>query len=76
MLEGYSDANLISDSDETKIHSSGYVFTLSGGAFTWRSTRQTIIARSTMESEFVVLKMAESEAEWLKKLFSNHSVRN
>ena len=31
VLEGYSDANWISDSDETK-STSGYVFTLGGGA--------------------------------------------
>jgi len=59
VLERYSDANWISDSDETK-STSGYVFTLGGGAITWRSTRQTIIARSTMESEFVALKMVGS----------------
>ena len=70
VLEGYSDANWISDSDETK-STSGYVFTLGGGAVTWRSARQTIIARSTMESEFVALEMAGSEAEWLKNFLAN-----
>jgi len=50
VLEGYSDANWIFDSNETK-STSGYVFTLGGGVVTWRSARQTIIARSTMESE-------------------------
>jgi len=33
VLEGYSDANWILDSDETK-STSGYVFTLAGGAVT------------------------------------------
>ena len=70
VLEGYSDANWISDSDETK-STSGYVFTLGGGAVTWRSAKQTIIARSTMESEFVALEMAGSEVEWLKNFLSN-----
>ena len=65
VLEGYNDVNWISDSRETK-STSGYMFTLEGGAFTWRSTKQTIIARSTVTSEFVVLKMDGSEAEWLK----------
>ena len=65
VLEGYNDANWISDSDETK-YISCYVFTLGGGAITWKSTRKIIIARSTMESEFVALEMAGSEAEWLK----------
>jgi len=54
VLEGYNNANWISDSDETK-STSGYVFTLCGGAVAWRSVRQIIIARSTMESEFVAL---------------------
>ena len=70
VLEEYSDANWISDSNETK-STSGYVFTLGGGAVTWRSVRQTIIARSTMESEFVVLEMAGSETEWLKTFLAN-----
>jgi len=70
VLEGYNDANWISDSDETK-STSGYVFTLRGGAITWRSAKQTIIARSTMESEFVALEMVGSEAEWLENFLAN-----
>ena len=73
MLEGCSDANWISDSDETK-STSGYVFTLGGGAVTSKSVRQTIIARSTMESEFIALKMAGSEVEWLKNFLANISL--
>ncbi|XP_070011473.1 secreted RxLR effector protein 161-like [Nicotiana sylvestris] len=34
-LEGYSDVNWISNSDETK-STSGYVFTLCGGAISWK----------------------------------------
>ncbi|PHU17416.1 Anthranilate synthase alpha subunit 1, chloroplastic [Capsicum chinense] len=56
-LEGYCDANWISNSNETKF-TSGYVFTLGGGAVSWRSAKQTIIARSTMKSEFVALELA------------------
>ena len=70
VLEGYNDANWISDSDEIKL-TSGYVFTLGGGAVTWRSARKIIIARSTMKSEFVALEMAGSEIEWLKKFLAN-----
>jgi len=57
-------------SDETK-STSGYVFTLGGGVVAWRSTRQTIIPRSTMESEFVALEMVDSEAKWLKNFLAN-----
>jgi hypothetical protein len=38
VLEGYSDSNWISDADETKA-TSGYVFTLGGGAVSWKSCK-------------------------------------
>lgn len=65
VLEGYCDANWISDTDELK-PTSGYVFTLAGGAVTWKSAKQTVIARSTMEAELIALEKACSEAEWLR----------
>ena len=37
VLEGYSDANWISDAKNSK-STSGYVFTLGGGAVSWKST--------------------------------------
>jgi hypothetical protein len=67
ILEGYCDANWISDSDEVK-PTSGYVFTLAGGAISWKSSKQTCIARSTMEAELVALEKAGTEAEWLRSL--------
>ncbi|XP_071905928.1 uncharacterized protein [Coffea arabica] len=70
VLEGYSDANWISDSNDTK-STSGYVFTLGGGSIAWKSARQTIIARSTMESEFVALELTGTEAEWLRNFLAN-----
>ena len=38
VLEGYSDANWISDSNDTK-STSGYVFTLGGAAVSWKSSK-------------------------------------
>ena len=32
----------------------------------WKSSKQTCIARSTMESEFIALDKASEEAEWLR----------
>ncbi|XP_040870567.1 secreted RxLR effector protein 161-like [Glycine max] len=69
ILERYNDANWISDLDETK-SIIGYVFTLGGGAVAWRSTKQSIIARSTMESEFIALELASSGVEWLKNFLA------
>ena len=47
---------------------SGYVFTLGGGAISWRSCKQTILTRSTMEAELTDLDTATIEAEWLREL--------
>jgi hypothetical protein len=70
VLEGYTDANWISDSNESK-STSGYVFTIGGGAVSWRSSKQTCIARSTMESEFIALDKAGEEAEWLRNFLND-----
>jgi hypothetical protein len=67
VLEGYSDSNWISDADEIKA-TSGYVFTLGGGAVSWKSCKQTILTRSTMEAELTALDTATVEAEWLRDL--------
>nr|ASR75387.1 retrotransposon protein [Oryza barthii] len=67
VLEGYSDSNWISDVDEIKA-TSGYIFTLGGGAVSWRSCKQTILTRSTMEAELTALDTATVEAEWLRDL--------
>ena len=65
VLEGYSDANWIFDTKDTK-STSGYVFTLGGAAVSWKSSKQTCIARSTMKSEFIALDKAGEEAKWLR----------
>jgi hypothetical protein len=48
VLEGYCDENWISDADEIYA-TSGYVFSLGGGAVSWKPCKQTILTRSTME---------------------------
>ena len=50
VLEGYCDANWISDADELYA-TIGYAFLLRGGAVSWKSCKQTILTRSTMEAE-------------------------
>ena len=65
VLEGYSNANWISDTKDTK-STNGYVFTLHGAAVSWKSSKQTCFARSTMESEFIALDKVGEEAEWLR----------
>ena len=63
---GYTDSDFQSDLDFKK-STSGCVFTLRGGAISWRSVKQSYIADSTMEAEYVVACEATKEAVWLKK---------
>jgi hypothetical protein len=49
VLEGYCDANWISDADELYA-TSGYVFSLGDGAVFWKSCKQTILTKSTIEA--------------------------
>ena len=69
VLEGYNDANWIFDSYELKF-TSGYVFTLGGGAVAWKSFKRTLIATSTMESEFIALESTGKEAKLLRNFLS------
>ena len=68
VLEGYSDASWITHVEEDHSSTTGWVFLLGGGAISWASKKQTCIANSTMESEFVALAAAGKEAEWLRNL--------
>jgi hypothetical protein len=67
VLEGYSNSNWISDADEIKA-TSGYVFTIEGGVVSWKSCKQTILTRSTMEAKLTALDTTTVEAEWLREL--------
>jgi hypothetical protein len=66
-VEGYSDSNWIYDVDEIKA-TSEYAFTLRGGVVSWKSCKQTISTRSTMEVELIALDTTTVEAEWLREL--------
>ncbi|XP_071688027.1 secreted RxLR effector protein 161-like [Rutidosis leptorrhynchoides] len=66
IIEGFSDANWISNIKDSRA-TSGYVFTLGGAAISWKSCKQTVIARSIMESEFIALDKCGEEAEWLRQ---------
>ncbi|KAL0310412.1 UNVERIFIED_CONTAM: hypothetical protein Scaly_2930700 [Sesamum calycinum] len=48
VLEGYSDASWIAKNSGSN-GCSGYVFTLGGGAVSWKSAKQTLITRSTLK---------------------------
>ena len=64
VIEGFSDASWCSEPDECR-STGGFVFTMGGGAISWKSKKQALIAQSLMESEFFALTIAGDEAEWL-----------
>ncbi|KAH9667839.1 reverse transcriptase Ty1/copia-type domain-containing protein [Citrus sinensis] len=45
---------------------SGYIYLLAGGAISWRSTKQTLVASSTMAAEFVACYEASNQGIWLR----------
>lgn len=55
------------NSDKIK-SSNSYIFTLGGDAVTWKLTKQTIIAKSIIESEFSTLELVGNEPKWLRNL--------
>ena len=67
VLEGYTNASWITDSEDHS-STSGWIFTLGGGAISWGSKKQTCISDSTMASEFVALASSSKEAKWLRNL--------
>ncbi|GJY77195.1 zinc finger, CCHC-type containing protein [Tanacetum coccineum] len=67
LLEGYTDASWISNTEDN-LSTSSWVFLLGGGAISWASKKQTCITGSIIKSEFVALSTVGKEAEWLKNL--------
>ena len=67
---GYSDANWAGDLNDQ--HSTtGNVFVMSGGAVSWLSHKQAMVALSTAEAEYMALGSAVQEAMWLRQLLSD-----
>jgi hypothetical protein len=67
IFHGFADA-AFANHDDLK-STSGYVFSAAGGAITWKSKKQTTIALSSTEAEYVALSEAGREACWLRNLF-------
>ena len=65
----YTDASFQTDRDDCKSQS-GFVFIMNGGAVSWKSSKQEVVAQSTTESEYV----AASEAAWMKKFIEDLGV--
>ena len=72
-IEGYTDSSFQSESDDST-SMSGYVFTLNGGAISWKSSKQSTTADSTVEAEYIAASEAAKEAVWMRKFVSELGV--
>jgi hypothetical protein len=70
---GYTDSDFMSDQDSRR-STSGYAFTLGGGAVSWMSVKQKCVADSTTEAEYVAASEASKEAAWLRKFLKELGV--
>ena len=66
LLYSSSDSDNTGDLDDRK-STSGYLFKLAGAAISWRSKKQSTVALSTAEAEYVALSSATQEALWLNQ---------
>ncbi|CAI5480323.1 unnamed protein product [Closterium sp. Yama58-4] len=66
VLRGYTDSDSANEAGRHSV--GGYVFTLGGAAVSWRTKRQTVIATSTAEAEYVALFEGAREATYLRRL--------
>ena len=67
---GYSDADWASDVN-TRRSTSGYVFQINESTVSWSSKRQSCVARSSTEAEYVALSYATQEIIWLRRLLAD-----
>ena len=65
-LIGYSDADWGGDSDD-RHSTTGNLFLMAGGAISWLSKKQAVVALSTAEAEYIALSL---EAVWLRRLLT------
>ncbi|GKV28505.1 hypothetical protein SLEP1_g37549 [Rubroshorea leprosula] len=70
---GFVDSDFVSDLDKRR-STTGYVFTLSGCAISWKATLQSTVTLSTTEAEYMAIIEAVKEALWLKGLVSDLGV--
>jgi hypothetical protein len=66
----YADADWAGDKTTAK-STSGYVITFAGAAISWQSKRQSVVAKSATEAEYISSSICGSEIIYLRQLFAD-----
>ncbi|KAH9804147.1 hypothetical protein KPL71_002018 [Citrus sinensis] len=66
---GYVDSDFAGDLDKRR-STTGFVFTMCGGAVSWKASLQSVVALSTTEAEYIALTEAVKEAKWIRGIIS------
>jgi len=69
-LYGFSDSNWASSSDDMK-STSGYLFSLRSGYFSWNSKKQDVVVQPTAEVEYIAAVVAINQALWIRKILAD-----
>lgn len=72
-LFGYADATWADDKIDRKSNS-GRIFYLNGGTISWACHKQSIVAQSSCEAEFISMAEAANDAKWLRQLLNEMHV--
>jgi len=66
-LIGYSDSDWSGDKDDRK-NTYAYVFMIGNPAFSWSSKKESVVALSSCEVEFIAASMEACQAQWINML--------
>ena len=73
IVNGYINTSFDTDPDDSKSQT-GYVFVLNGGAVSCCISKQSIMAGSTCEAEYIAASEAVHEGVWMKEFISDLGV--
>lgn len=66
-LMGYTDSDYAGDLDDRK-STSGFVFMMASGAVSWGSKKQSVVALSTTEAEYIAAAGCVCQCVWLRRV--------
>ncbi|KAI7941321.1 hypothetical protein MJO29_013395 [Puccinia striiformis f. sp. tritici] len=72
-LVGFADADYAMSSRDKK-STTGYVVQFQGNIVCWKSKKQSVVAQSTTEAEFIAINVCAKQLRWLKNLLIDMKV--